>query len=108
MNKRDFVLLVLLVVAPVSRTLAQVPPPSSTTLRVQGTIDRYTPATRTLSLSTARGTVRFFIAPTIRIRQGWRKLETAELENLAGHHATVRYTQTGDRPVVESVHVFGR
>lgn len=108
MKKRVVVLLLSLVVAPVWTTLAQVPPSSSTTLRVQGTIDRYTPATRTLSLSTARGTIRFFLAPTIRIRQGRRKLDAAELEQLTGHHVTVRYTQSGDRPIVESVHVFPR
>jgi hypothetical protein len=125
MNKRDFALLAPAIVAAVSTVLAQVPalskdpdhvglapaiesPQTLTTLSLQGTIDNYTPATRTLSLSTPRGTIRFFIAPTIRIRQGWRKLDVSDLEKLAGHRATVRYTQAGDRPVVESVHVFGR
>ena len=125
MNKRDFALLVPAVVAAVSTVLAQVPPSSqdrdrvrgahaiespqtSTMLSLQGTIDNYTPATRTLSLSTPRGTIRFFIAPTIRIRQGSRTLDVSDLETLAGHRATIRYTQSGDRPVVESVHVFAR
>jgi hypothetical protein len=124
MNKRDVALVVPSVVAAVSTMLAQVPPssqdpdhvgvahaielPQTTTLSLQGTIDSYTPTSRTLSLSTPLGTIRFYIASTIRIRQGWRKLDVSDLQKFVGHRATVRYTQSGDRPVVESVHVFGR
>jgi hypothetical protein len=83
-------------------------PSASTTLRVNGTIDRFDASTRILSLSTSNGTAQFPVASTTRIRQGWHKVDPAELQKLAGNHATVRYTESGGIKIVESVHVFGK
>jgi hypothetical protein len=52
--------------------------------------------------------MQFPIAPTTRIRQGWHKVDPAELPKLAGAQATVRYTESGGNRNVESVHVFGK
>jgi hypothetical protein len=35
-------------------------------------------------------------------------VDPAELQKLAGNHATVRYTESGGIKIVESVHVFGK
>jgi hypothetical protein len=83
-------------------------PPASTTLSVRGTIDKYDASSRTLSLSTSGGTVRFPVAPTARVSQGGHKVEASELQKLAGNHATVRYTESDGTKVIESVHVFGK
>jgi hypothetical protein len=86
-------------------------PPTSqdaTTLRVRGTIDKYDQLTRTLVLSTPEGTVKFPVAPATRIRQGGQNVDPRELPNLAGDRATVRYTESGGKKIVKSVHVFGK
>jgi type 1 fimbria pilin len=85
--------------------LAQ-PPPASTTLSVRGTIDNYDAATRTLSLSTSSGTVKFPVSSATRLSQAGHKIEAAALKKLAGDRATVRYTESGGSRTVESVHVF--
>ena len=126
MNTRVIVLLLLVAVASGVGASAQAPPatgqidaavstgaaqstsPASTTLSVRGTIDKFDPSTRMLSLATPNGTVQFPIASTTRIRQGWHKVDASELRKLAGDHAIVRYTESGGNTTVESVHVFGK
>jgi hypothetical protein len=81
-------------------------PPAATTLSVRGTIDNYEPSSRTLSLSTSSGTLKFPVSSATRISQAGHKVEAAELQKLAGDHATVRYTDSGGNRIVESVHVF--
>jgi len=93
-------------VSEVSSSALQAPP--STTLSVRGTIDKYDATSRTLSLSTSNGNLQLPLSSTTRIRRGWRKLDPAELQKLAGDAATVRYTEAGGNKIVESVHVFGK
>jgi hypothetical protein len=81
---------------------------SSTTLRVRGTIEKYEVATRILSVSTANGTLRFTLALTARIRQGWHAIDASLLETLTGYRVDVRYSESGGRKTVESVHVNGK
>jgi hypothetical protein len=81
---------------------------SSTTLSLRGIIEKYDAASRTLSLSTSSGAVQFSVASTTRVRRGWHKLDASELQNLAGDHATVRYTESSGDRIVESIHVFGK
>jgi len=83
-------------------------PSASTTLRVRGTLDTYDASSRTLSLSTASGTLRLPLAPTTRISQEGHKVEALALQKLAGDRATVRYTDSDCGRIVESVHVFGK
>jgi hypothetical protein len=90
----------------VSTGAAQSASPASTTLSVRGTIDKFDPSTRILSLSTPSKTEQFPIASTTRIRQGWHKINASALQKLAGYDATVRYTDSGGTKTVESVHVF--
>jgi len=87
---------------------AVVPPnqPASTTFSVRGTIDKFDPLTRVLSLATPTGTLRFTIASTTRIRQHWHTVDASALQAPSAR-ATVRYTESGGTRVVESVHVFG-
>jgi hypothetical protein len=84
------------------------PPSSSTTLRLRGTIEKYESATRILSVVTASGTVKFPLAATSRIRQGWHQIDASLLEKLSGYKADIRYSEAGGRKTVESVHVVGK
>ena len=88
--------------------VTQSTPPASTTVRRRGRIDQYDPATRTLSLATDQGTIRFALPAAIRVRQGWHRVDALELRRLVGELATVRYTESSSHRIVESVHVFGK
>lgn len=80
----------------------------ATTLRMNGTIEKFDASTRILSLSASSGTVPFVLASSVRVRQGWHKVEPIELQKLIGYRAAVRYTESGGNKTVESVHVFGK
>ena len=113
MRKRFSVLLLSAVVisgrgAFVQAQPSQTTPPASTTLTMRGTIEKYEASTRILSLSTANGTVQFLLASTARIRQSWHKIVASDLEKLSGYRAAVRYSESGGKKTVESVHVFGK
>jgi len=107
MKKRLTMLLLLAALASGVGMLAQ-GPPASTTLSVRGTINNYDASSRTLSLSTSSGTVKFPVSSATRISQAGHKIEAAELRKLTGDRATVRYTDAGGSRTVESVHVFGK
>ena len=92
----------------VSTDAAQSAPPASTTLRIGGTIDKYDGSTRMLSLSTANGTLKVPLASTARIRQGWHAIDALDLEKLAGYRAAIRYSESGGKKTIESIHVFGK
>ena len=113
MRKRLSVLLLSAAVvsgrgAVVEAAAVQSTPPDSTTLTMRGTIEKYEASTRILSLSTASGAVRFPLASTARIRQGWHKIDASELEKFSGYRAAVRYSESGGKKTVESVHVLER
>ena len=80
----------------------------STTLVMRGTIQKYDPSSKVLTLSTPDGTIQFTMTSAARIRQGWHSIEASALENYSGFHAAVRYSESGAEKTVESVHVFGR
>lgn len=84
------------------------PAAPSTTVSLRGRIDQYDPSTRTLSLATDHGTIRLALPASIRIRQGWHKVDALDLRRLVGDQATVRYTESGTTRTVESVHVFDK
>jgi len=52
--------------------------------------------------------MRFLLASTARIRQGWHKLDPMELRKLVGYRVAVGYSDSGGNKTVESVHVFGK
>ena len=113
MRKRLSVLLLSAAVvsgrgAVVQAAAVQSTPLGSTTLTMRGTIEKYEASTRILSLSTSSGAVRFPLASTARIRQGWHKIDASDLEKLSGYRAAVRYSESGGKKTVESVHVFGK
>jgi hypothetical protein len=92
--------------------IASTPPaassvPTSTTLSMRGTMDKYDASTRILSLSTTNGTVQFQLVPTTRIRQGSHTRAALELEKLTGYVVTVRYCESAASRILESVHIFG-
>jgi hypothetical protein len=77
-----------------------------TTLRAIGIIERYDPGTCTLLLATSLDVKRFTLGSTVRIRQGRRTLVAADLVQLIGYRASVRYLDGGRAPAVESIHVW--
>jgi len=83
-------------------------PPDSTTLRLRGTIEKYDPSTRTLSISTPNATVQFPLASTAVIRQGWHKIEASTLQKLSGYRAAIRYSESRGSKIIESIHVLGK
>ncbi len=83
-------------------------PADPVTVSVRGTIEKFDPSTRILSLSTAHGSVQLPVPPSTRIRQGWHKVDASELQKRTGDRATVRYIESGGSRRVESVHVFGK
>lgn len=87
---------------------AQSTPPPSTTLSMRGTIEKYDPSTRTLSISTPNATVQFSLSSDARLRQGWHKIDLTALETLIGYRAAVRYSESLGNKTVESIHVFGK
>jgi hypothetical protein len=92
-------------VAPNDRGAAPVARPG-TTVRLNGTIERYDAATRVLSLSTSRGSEQFTLEVATRLRQGWQKIDDAALNKLVGYRAVVRYSEPSGRRTIESVHVW--
>jgi hypothetical protein len=91
-----------------SSAAAAQPIQPSTTLVVRGTIQKYDPSSKMLTLSTSNGTMQFTMTPAARIRQGWHRIDPSALENYSGFHAAVRYSESGAAKTVQSVHVFGR
>ena len=75
---------------------------------MSGTVEKFNASTRTLSLSTGSGTTLFTLPPITRIREGWQRIEPADLEKLAGHRAVVHYSESSGIRTVEFVHVFGK
>ena len=82
--------------------------PSATTLRMGGTIDKYDASTGDAVAVDVERHGAVPLASTARIRQGWHRIDAAELEKLAGYRAAVRYSESGGRKAVESIHVFGK
>ncbi len=77
-----------------------------TTLRLGGTIEKYDASLRTLSLTTATGTMQFAVAASVRIRRRNRQIDASELENFSGYRAVVRYSEAHGNKTVESISVF--
>jgi hypothetical protein len=90
-----------------STAVAQSAQPS-TTLVMRGTIQKYNPSSKVLTLSTLNGTMQFAVTSAARIRQGWHRIDASALEKYSGFHAAVRYSESGAEKAVESVHVFGK
>lgn len=107
MRRRLSILLVSAAVVSHIGASAQAPP-AATTLRMPGTIDKYEASTRTLSLSTATGTVQFPVPSAARIRRAGRTIDASELAKLSGYRVAVRYSESAGSKTVESVHVFGK
>jgi hypothetical protein len=99
-------LIVVLLSAAAGSDSAQSMWTGATTLRMNGTIEKFDASTRILSLSTSSGTVPFLLASSVRVRQGWHKVEPPDLQKRVGYRATVRYKESSGNKTVESVHVF--
>jgi hypothetical protein len=99
---------ILLLSAAVTSGGAFQPTPPPTMLRLRGTIEKFEPSTRTLSVSTSNGTVRLRLADTTRVRQSGRAIDMATLEKLSGFRADVHYSEVEGQRTVESVHVGGK
>ena len=81
----------------------------STTLVMRGTIQKYEPSSKILTLSTSDGTTPFTMTSATRVRQGWwHDIDASALKNYSGFRAAVRYWESGGKKIVESVHVLGR
>jgi hypothetical protein len=82
-------------------------PAAPKALSATGTIVSFDDATKTLTLSTAKGEEKFVLGSTARLQEGAKTITSANLSNLAGHQAKVRYTASGSDKAAESVMVSG-
>jgi hypothetical protein len=83
------------------------PPRPATVLVTRGTIQKYDPSAKILTLSTSDGPMQFAISETVHIRQGWHKVDATALGDLAGAYTAVRwYTEPSGQKTIESVHVY--
>jgi hypothetical protein len=76
-------------------------------LSATGKIVRFDDATKTLTLSTAKGEEKFMLGSSARLQEGAKTITPATLSSLAGHQAKVRYTASGSDMSAESVMVSG-
>jgi hypothetical protein len=83
-------------------------PAAGTTVRITGTIEKYDASTRTLTLSTLKGAVRFVLAPVTRIRRDGKTAGVSDLDKLVGLRAAIRYSELAGNKTADSVHVFGK
>ncbi len=82
-------------------------PAAPKALSATGTIVSFDDATKTLTLSTAKGEEKFVLGSTARLQEGAKTITSANLSSLAGHQAKVRYTASGSDKAAESVMVSG-
>jgi hypothetical protein len=73
---------------------------------MRGTLQRYDAATRTLALTTRRGTVTLTLVATTRIRQGRNQVDATALDKLSGYRAVVRYSESAGSRILQSIHVL--
>jgi hypothetical protein len=76
-------------------------------LSATGKIVGFDNATKTLTLSTAKGEEKFVLGSSARLQEGAKTITTANLSGLAGYQAKVRYTASGSNKAAESVMVSG-
>jgi hypothetical protein len=82
-------------------------PAAPKALSATGQIVGFDDATKTLTLSTAKGEEKFVLVSSSRLQEGPKTITTANLSSLAGHQAKVRYTASGGGNSAESVMVSG-
>ena len=76
-------------------------------LSATGKIVGFDDASKTLTLSTAKGEEKFVLGSSARLQEGAQTITAANLSSLAGHQAKVRYTASGSDKSAESVMVSG-
>ena len=76
-------------------------------LSATGKIVGFDDATKTLTLSTAKGEEKFVLGSSVRLQEGAKTITAANLSSLAGHQAKVRYAASGSNKAAESVMVSG-
>jgi hypothetical protein len=82
-------------------------PAAPKALSATGKIVGFDDATKTLTLSTAKGEEKFVLGSSARLQEGAKTITAANLSGLAGHQAKVRYTASGSDKAAESVMVSG-
>jgi hypothetical protein len=82
-------------------------PATAKALSATGKIVGFDDATKTLTLSTAKGEEKFVLGSSARLQEGAQTITAANLSGLAGHQAKVRYTASGSDKSAESVMVSG-
>ena len=92
---------------PASKTKAAAGPAAPKALSSTGKIVSFDDATKTLTLSTAKGEEKFVLGSSARLQAGAKTITQANLSSLAGHQAKVRYTGSGSDKAAESVMVSG-
>lgn len=86
--------------APKPTTAKPVPPKSMSAV---GTLSAYDSASNMVTVTTSKGAQQFSLAAKATIRQGSKKLSTADLAGHSGANVKVRYTESGGQMVASSI-----
>jgi hypothetical protein len=96
--------------APAAQTSASTSKPAktkstSTSLVATGKIATFDSSSQALTLTTSKGDQQFTVGPSARLQEASKTITAADLGKLAGHKATVHYTEASGMKTVESIHV---
>ena len=80
-------------------------PAAGTTLAASGKIVAFDSTAQSLTLSTSKGEERFTLDSSTRLQESSHSIAPADLANLTGHQATVRYHDASGQKSVVSVRV---
>lgn len=72
-----------------------------------GKIVKFDASANTVTIATSGGEQQFVLNSSSKIREGSKSLAAADLEKLAGHRATIRYTESNGQKMVQSLGVAG-
>ncbi|HKT80030.1 MAG TPA: hypothetical protein VJP86_07400 [Vicinamibacterales bacterium] len=90
---------------PAPAKAASAKPAKATTMRSNGKLTTFDPASMMLTLSTSKGSQQYTLTSATKIEEGSKTIDGAALSKLTGHEVTVSYSDSGGQKMVQSVHV---
>ena len=76
-----------------------------TLISATGTVSKFDAASKTLTVTTAKGDVMFVVDSSATVTADGKKVMASDLPSHVGHKVTVRYTESGGQKMAQSVRV---
>ena len=76
-----------------------------TAISATGTVSKFDAASKTLTVTTAKGDVMFVVDSSATVTADGKKVMASDLPSHVGHKVTVRYTESGGQKMAQSVRV---